>query len=94
MENVILLVRAKNEEGSYLWVTTSIAGVGLGGLKSFFSSHSETLTKFISTGTSIGGPMTAANACPEAMPKTPTQTAIASSKLLLAAVNAMVAVSG
>ena len=33
-------------------------------------------------GTSTSGPMTAANACPEAIPNTPTATAIASSKLL------------
>lgn len=40
----------------------------------------------MSTGTSIRGPITAANASWEAMPKTPTATAMASSKLLLAAV--------
>ena len=34
--------------------------------------------------------MTAANAAPESMPKTATATAMASSKLLLAAVNEMV----
>ena len=37
-------------------------------------------------GTSIKGPMTAANAAPEFIPKAPIATAIASSKLLLAAV--------
>ena len=37
--------------------------------------------------------MTAANACPDAIPKTPIVVAIASSKLLLAAVNARVVVS-
>jgi len=46
----------------------------------------------MSTGTSTKGPMTAANAAPESMPKTATATAIASSKLLLAAVKASVAV--
>lgn len=45
----------------------------------------------MSTGTSINGPMTAAKACNEAIPHTPMQTAIASSKLLLAAVNDCVA---
>ena len=40
------------------------------------------------TGTSTKGPMTAANATPELMPNTETATAIASSKLLEAAVNA------
>ena len=39
------------------------------------------------TGTSTSGPTTAANATPEPMPKTATDTAMASSKLLLAAVN-------
>ena len=44
------------------------------------------------TGTSTSGPMTAANAAPELMPNTDTATAIASSKLLEAAVNASVVV--
>ena len=44
------------------------------------------------TGTSTSGPMTAAKAAPELMPKTETATAIASSKLLEAAVKASVVV--
>jgi hypothetical protein len=43
-------------------------------------------------GTSTSGPMTAAKAAPELMPKTATATAMASSKLLLAAVKLIVAV--
>ena len=54
--------------------------------------YSETLTNPIITGTSTSGPMTAAKAAPEWMPNTATATAIASSKLLLAAVNDSVAV--
>ena len=54
--------------------------------------HRATLTRPISTGTSTSGPMTAAKASPEPMPKTATLTAMASSKLLLAAVNESVAV--
>ena len=50
------------------------------------------MTRPIRTGTSTKGPITAANACPDPMPKTATATAMASSKLLLAAVNAMVVV--
>ncbi len=50
-------------------------------------SQNATLTSPIITGTSISGPMTAANASPELRPNTATATAIASSKLLLAAVN-------
>jgi hypothetical protein len=38
-------------------------------------------------GTSTNGPITAANAAPELIPNTPIATAIANSKLLLAAVN-------
>ena len=38
------------------------------------------------TGTSINGPITAAKASPELIPKTAIATAIANSKLLLAAV--------
>ena len=49
------------------------------------------MTRLIITGTSTSGPITAANATPELMPNTATATAIASSKLLLAAVNESVA---
>ena len=42
-------------------------------------------------GTSINGPTTPASAWPEVMPKVPIATAMASSKLLPAAVNATVA---
>ena len=58
-----------------------------------FFAQSETLTKPIKTGTSTKGPITAANAWPEFIPKTPIVTAIANSKLLLAAVKESVAVS-
>ena len=46
----------------------------------------------MSAGTSTSGPITAANAAPWSIPKTATATAMASSKLLLAAVNDSVAV--
>ena len=49
--------------------------------------YRATFTNPISTGASTSGPMTAANATPEFIPNTATDTAIASSKLLLAAVN-------
>ena len=45
-------------------------------------------TRAIRAGTSTSGPTTAANATPESMPKTAMATAIASSKLLPAEVNA------
>ena len=48
------------------------------------------LTNAIITGTSTNGPITAANASPEFIPNTAIATAIANSKLLLAAVNASV----
>src|SRR3989304_6018590 len=51
-----------------------------------------TLTSAIITGTSINGPTTAAKASPELIPNTATATAMASSKLLLAAVKASVVV--
>ena len=53
-----------------------------------------TLTSPIITGTSTRGPITAAKAAPELIPKTATATAIANSKLLLAAVNDSVVVLG
>ena len=56
-------------------------------------SQRETYTSPMSTGTSTSGPTTAASASPEAIPKTLIATAMASSKLLLAAVNDRVAVS-
>ena len=55
-------------------------------------NQNATLTRPIITGTSTSGPMTAANAAPELMPNTATATAIANSKLLLAAVKARVVV--
>ena len=45
-----------------------------------------TFTRPIRTGTSTRGPITAANATPESIPKTATATAMASSKLFDAAV--------
>ena len=62
--------------------------------KYFCLNFRATLTRPIITGTSTRGPMTAAKASPELMPKTATATAMASSKLLLAAVNDRVAALG
>ena len=50
-------------------------------------NQSETFTSEIRTGTSTNGPITVANATGDAIPKTAMATAIASSKLLEAAVN-------
>lgn len=61
-------------------------------LKYFFLSHNATFTSEIKTGTSTKGPITAANDSPELIPNTATETAMANSKLLLAAVNDRVAV--
>ncbi len=49
-------------------------------------AHKATFTRFMSTDTSMSGPITSANDSPEFIPKTATVTAIANSKLLLAAV--------
>jgi len=61
-------------------------------VKYFSLSFSATFTSIIKTGTSTSGPITAAKACPEFIPKTAIETAIANSKLLLEAVKARVAV--
>src|SRR5271166_6009511 len=61
-------------------------------VKNWRWKNNATLTSAIITGTSTSGPITAANAAPEFMPNTDTATAIASSKLLEAAVNASVVV--
>lgn len=53
--------------------------------------YSATFTRAISTGTSTRGPITATKASPELRPNTAMATAIASSKLLDAAVNDSVA---
>ncbi len=60
--------------------------------KYFLFNANATLTSPIITGTSTSGPITAAKAAPLLMPKTATATAIASSKLLLAAVKESVVV--
>ena len=60
--------------------------------KYFLPQYNATFTKPIITGTSINGPITAAKATLESIPNTATATAIASSKLLLAAVNDKVVV--
>src|SRR5215469_3613785 len=57
-------------------------------------AHSDTSTKPIITGTSMSGPMTAAKAAPLSIPNVTTATAIASSKLLEAAVKESVAHCG
>jgi len=51
--------------------------------KYFVLNFKATLTSARSTGTSTKGPITAANASPELIPKTAMATAIANSKLLL-----------
>src|SRR4030042_3220118 len=51
-------------------------------LKYLFFNQNATFTNPIITGTSTRGPITAANASPDAIPNTDTATAIASSKLL------------
>jgi hypothetical protein len=51
-----------------------------------FLTHLKTYTRATSTGTSMRGPTVLASACPLPAPYTATTTAIASSKLLLAAV--------
>lgn len=48
--------------------------------------YNARLTRLISTGTSTSGPITAAKATPESIPKTAMATAMASSKLFDAAV--------
>ena len=53
----------------------------------FFLNRKATLTRAIMTGTSTNGPITAAKASPELIPKMAIATAMANSKLLLAAVN-------
>ena len=57
-------------------------------------SQRATETSEISTGTSTSGPMTVAKATGEASPNVAMATAMASSKLLLAAVKASAAVRG
>src|SRR5512140_62261 len=59
--------------------------------KKRFCAQRATFTRPMRTGTSTSGPMTAANAAPLWMPKLAMATAIASSKLLDAAVNESVA---
>ena len=59
-----------------------------------FRNRKATFTNPIITGTSISGPITAAKAATLPIPKTATATAIAISKLLLAAVKAYVVVLG
>ena len=68
----------------YLFTHQIDAGIFL---YNFFRNQNATLTKIIKAGTSTNGPITPAKACPELIPKTPIETAIASSKLLPAAVN-------
>ncbi len=65
----------------------SIAVCGVG--KYLHRAQRETSTSPIMTGTSMRGPITAANAAPLSIPNVATATAIASSKLLEAAVNVM-----
>src|SRR5699024_10162634 len=55
-------------------------------------AHSATYTRATRMGTSMRGPTTPASARPEATPQVPIATAMASSKLLPAAVNARVVV--
>jgi hypothetical protein len=55
-------------------------------------AHNATSTSPVITGTSINGPITAANAAPLSIPKVATANAIANSKLFDAAVKDRVAV--
>ena len=55
--------------------------------KYFLLKKNATLTNAIITGTSTNGPITAAKASPELIPNIAIATAMANSKLLLAAVN-------
>mgnify|MGYP007050500022 CR=1 FL=1 len=61
-------------------------------LKYLSLKRNATFTNAINTGTSTNGPITAAKATPELIPKTAMATAMANSKLLLAAVNDKLAV--
>ncbi len=54
--------------------------------KDLFSNHRATFIRLIKTDTSSRCPMTDAKVCPELIPKTATAPAIASTKLLDAAV--------
>src|SRR3546814_6878276 len=78
--------RAQASEGRGSHVGQSFAGVEAGNQRR--PNQKATLTNRISTGTSTSGPMTAANATGDARPKAAIATAIASSKLLPAPVNA------
>jgi hypothetical protein len=53
-------------------------------LKTFFLSHSETVTKAINTGTSTSGPITVVKATGEANPKVAIATASANSPKIIA----------
>jgi len=63
-------------------------------LKYLLLKYRARLTKLINTGTSTKGPITVAKASPEWIPNTEIATAMASSKLLLAAVKERVVVMG
>jgi hypothetical protein len=63
----------------------------VGEVAALAAASSATLTRPMSTGTSTRGPITAANAAPLWMPKLAMATAMASSKLLEAAVKDSVA---
>lgn len=64
-----------------------ISDISYSETKYFFFKKKATFTKPIITGTSISGPTTAAKASPEFIPNMAMATAMANSKLLLAAVN-------
>src|ERR1700690_589536 len=65
------------------------AAIAQGAVRPIRARHRKaTVTSPISAGTSTRGPITAANAAPDAIPNTPMATAIASSKLLPGAVTA------
>jgi len=67
------------------------AGVSPANGKYLFLNQNATVTSDIRTGTSTRGPITAAKAWPESMPNTAIAKAMASSKLLEAAVKLKVA---
>src|ERR1700689_2751670 len=84
----------ETERGGSASVIQRSLSLRLSRAKCLRCAHNDTSTNPIITGTSISGPITAANAAPLSIPKVATATAIASSKLFDAAVNDSVAHCG
>ena len=87
-ESIIQASRGRHQSTE----AAAATGRAISDLNHRFCRRRETCTSRINAGTSTSGPMTAAKAAPELSPKTATATAMASSKLLLAAVKESVAV--